>query len=140
MNTTRADLCRSAMEGVAFNIRWGMDFVEKMSLKKSKPTTDEVRLIGGASKSDVWCQIFADVLQKPILQMMNPQMASAQGAATIAMVSFGIYKNFSEIGRMLKKGNLYRPNPDNKIVYDKLYKHYQTLYENNKGAFKELNH
>jgi xylulokinase len=140
MNTTRADLCRAAMEGVAFNIRWGMDFVEKMSLKKSKPTTDEVRLIGGASKSDVWCQIFADILQKPIVQMINPQMASAQGAATIAMVSFGIYKNFSEIDRMLKKGNLYRPNPDNKAVYDKLYKHYQVLYKNNKGAFKELNH
>jgi xylulokinase len=117
-----------------------MDFVEKMSLKKSKPTTDEVRLIGGASKSDVWCQIFADVLQKPILQMMNPQMASAQGAATIAMVSFGIYKSFSEIGRMLKKGNLYMPNPDNKAMYDKLYEHYQALYKNNKGAFKELNH
>jgi xylulokinase len=139
MNTTRADLYRAAMEGVAFNIRWGMEFVEKMSLKKSKPTTDEVRLIGGASKSDVWCQIFADVLQKPIVQMINPQMASAQGAATIAMVSFGIYKNFSENGRMLKKGNLYKPNPDNKTVYDKLYKHYQSLYKNNKSAFKELN-
>ncbi len=61
-------------------------------------------------------------------------------AATIAMVSFGIYKNFGEIGRMLKKGNFYRPNPDNKAVYDKLYKHYQALYKNNKGAFKELNH
>jgi xylulokinase len=72
--------------------------------------------------------------------MINPQMASAQGAAAIAMVSFGIYKNFSEIDRMLKKGNIYRPNPDNKAVYDKLYKHYQALYKNNKGSFKELNH
>ena len=68
--------------------------------------------------------------------MMNPQMASAQGAATIAMVSFGIYKNFSEIGRMLKKGKLYSGRiPDNKAVYDKLYKHYQALYKNNKGSF-----
>jgi xylulokinase len=140
INTTRADLCRAAMEGVAFNIRWGMEFVEKMSLKKIKPTTDEVRLIGGASKSDIWCQIFADVLQKPIVQMMNPQMASAQGAATIAMVSSGIYKNFGEIGRMLKKGNCYSPNPDSIAVYDQLYKNYQALYKNNKGAFKELNH
>jgi sugar (pentulose or hexulose) kinase len=41
---------------------------------------------------------------------------------------------------MLKKGNLYMPNPDNKAVYDKLYEHYQALYKNNKGAFKELNH
>jgi xylulokinase len=140
VNTTRADLCRAAMEGVAFNIRWGMEYVEKMSRRKTKPATDEVRLIGGASKSDIWCQIFADVLQKPIVQMMNPQMASAQGAATIAMVSFGIYKNFGEIGRMLRKGNLYKPNPGNREVYDQLYRHYQALYKNNKGNFKELNH
>lgn len=139
-STNRADLCRAAMEGVAFNIRWGMEFVEKMSLNKIKSTTDEIRLIGGASKSDVWCQIFADVLQKPVVKMINPQMASAQGVATIAMVSFGIYKSFSEIGRMLKKGTLYRPNPGNKTVYEKLYKHYRELYKNNKGAFKALNH
>jgi xylulokinase len=140
VNTTRADLCRAAMEGVAFNIRWGMEFVEKMSLKKVQPAVDEVRLIGGASKSDVWCQIFADVLQKPIVQMMNPQMASAQGVATIAMVSLGIYKDFNEIGRMLKKGKLFRPDAGNKATYDQLYKKYQGLYKNNKAAFKELNH
>ena len=139
INTTRADLCRAAMEGVAFNIRWGMEFVEKMSLKKVKPAVEEVILIGGASKSDVWSQIFADVLQRPIVQMLNPQMASAQGAATIAMVSLGIYKSFNEIGRMLKRSNLFKPNPDNKAVYDKLYKHYQALYKNNKGDFKKLN-
>jgi xylulokinase len=139
VNTTRADLCRAAMEGVAFNIRWGMESVEKMSLQKVKPTVDEVRLIGGASKSDVWCRIFADVLQKPVMQMANSQMASAQGAAAIAMVSLGIYKSFDDIGRMLKKGNLFKPNPENRAVYDKLYKHYQALYQNNKGAFKELN-
>ena len=140
VNTTRADLCRAAMEGVAFNIRWGMEYVEKMSLKKVKPITDEVRLIGGASKSDQWCQIFADVLQKPVVQMINPQMASAQGVATIAMVSLGIYKSFSEISRMLKKGKLFKPNTGNKAVYEKLYKQYQALYKNNKVAFKELNY
>ncbi|HUN53522.1 MAG TPA: FGGY-family carbohydrate kinase [Smithella sp.] len=140
VNTTRADLLRAAMEGVAFNIRWGMEFVEKLSLKKVKPVTDEVRLIGGATKSGQWCQIFADVLQKPVVQMINPQMASAQGAAAIAMVSLGIYKSFNEIDRMLKKGNLFLPDTGNKTVYEKLYKQYQALYKNNKSAFKELNH
>jgi xylulokinase len=139
VNTTRADLCRAAMEGVAFNIRWGMECVESMAAKKTKPSTDEVRLIGGASKSNVWCQIFADVLQKPIVQMMNPQMASAQGVAAIAMVSFGIYKDFTEIYRMLKKGTVFSPDPGTKIVYDKLYEHFKALYKNNRAAFKKLN-
>jgi len=140
MNTTRADLCRSVMEGVALNIRWGMEYVEKMSLKKSRPTTDEVRLIGGASKSDIWCRIFADVLQKPIVQMKNAQMASAQGAAAVAMVAFGIYRDFSEIDRMLQKGKVFKPNPATAALYEKLYRQYQALYKNNKGAFRELNH
>jgi sugar (pentulose or hexulose) kinase len=72
--------------------------------------------------------------------MINPQMASAQGAAAIAMVSLGIYKSFNEISRMLKKGNLFKPNTGNKAIYEKLYKQYQALYKNNKVAFKELNY
>ena len=139
INTTRADLCRAAMEGVAFNIRWGMEFVEAIAAKKTRPATDEVRLIGGASKSDVWCQIFADVLQKPIVQMINPQMASAQGVAAIAMVSFGIYKDFTEIHRMVKKGTIFRPDPGTRVVYDRLYEHYKALYKNNRAGFKKLN-
>ncbi|MGD0820967.1 MAG: FGGY-family carbohydrate kinase [Desulfomonilia bacterium] len=139
LNTTRADLCRAAMEGVAFNIRWGMECVEALSAKKTRPTTDEVRLIGGASKSDVWCQIFADVLQRPVVQMMNPQMASAQGVATIAMVSLRIYRDFKEINRMLKKGSLLRPDPGTKALYDSLFAHYKALYKNNRASFNKIN-
>ena len=43
--------------------------------------------------------------------MMNPQMACAQGVAAIAMVSLGIYRDFSEIDRMLKKGERFDPDP-----------------------------
>jgi xylulokinase len=117
-----------------------MEFVEKISLKKSKPSTDEVRLIGGASKSDIWCRIFADVLQKPIVQMKNPQMASAQGAAAVAMVAFGIYRDFSETDRMLQKGKRLQPDRGTAPLYGKLYRQYQALYKNNRNAFRELNH
>jgi xylulokinase len=139
LDTTRADLCRAVMEGVAFNIRWGMQYVEKLSAKKSRPSTDDIRLIGGGSKSRIWCRIFADVLQKPVVQMMNPQMASAQGAAAIAMVSLGIYRDFGDIGRMLKKGERFVPDPGNKERYDTLFGHYKALYKNNRKEFSRIN-
>ncbi|MBN1532723.1 MAG: FGGY-family carbohydrate kinase [Spirochaetes bacterium] len=139
MNTVRADLLRAAMEGVAFNIRWGMEFVERLSLKKSRPETREIRLIGGASKSEIWCRIFADVFQRPVVQMMNPQMACALGAATIGMVSLGIYRDFTDVERMLKKGNTYEPDPGNEAVYDRLFGHYKALYANNKKDFNKIN-
>ena len=100
MNTTQADLLRSAMEGVAYNIRWGMEFVEPCRAKgqaydgygpADRQSLEERHLVPDLCRR----------LQKPVLQMMNPQMACAQGAASIAMV-MGIYKDFSEIDRMLK--------------------------------------
>jgi xylulokinase len=139
MDTTRADLCRAVMEGVAFNIRWGMEHVERLSAKKIRPSTDDVRLIGGASKSAIWCQIFADVLQKPVLQMMNPQMACAQGAATIAMVALNIYRGFGDVDRMLKKGERFVPAPGTAQVYDRLYPLFQSLYTNNRKEFNRIN-
>ncbi len=139
LDTTRADLCRAAMEGVACNIRWGMQYVEKLSAKKTRPATDEVRLIGGGSKSGIWCRIFADVLQKPVVRMMNPQMACAQGAAAIAMVSLGIYNDFSDIERMLRKGERVDPDPGAREVYNSLFGHYKALYKNNRKEFNRIN-
>ena len=139
LDTTRADLCRAVMEGVAFNIRWGMQYVEKLSAKKLRPSTDEIRLIGGGSKSGIWCQIFADVLQRPVVRMMNPQMACAQGVAAIAMVSLGIYRDFGDINRMLKKGERFNPNTGNKETYDTLFGHYKALYKNNRKEFNRIN-
>ncbi|MGO9146376.1 MAG: hypothetical protein ACLQDF_08400 [Desulfomonilia bacterium] len=74
------------------------------------------------------------------MQMMNPQMASAQGVATIAMVSLRIYRDFKEINRMLKKGSLFRPDPGSKALYDNLFAHYKALYKNNRASFNKINH
>jgi xylulokinase len=139
LDTTRADLCRAAMEGVAYNIRWGMEHVARLSAKKTKPSTDEIRLIGGASKSDIWCQVFADVLQRPVVRMKNPQMACALGTAAIAMVSLGIYRDFKEVDRMLEKGERVMPAPGTRAVYDRLYPLFQSLYKNNRKEFNKIN-
>lgn len=139
MDTTRADLLRAAMEGVAYNIRWGMEHVQRLSLKKIKPDTDEVRLIGGASKSAIWCKIFADVLQRPVLRMKNPQMACALGTAAIAMVALGLYRDFNEVDRMLEKGEVVMPAPATREVYDRLYGLFQKLYTNNRKEFNKIN-
>ena len=138
LDTTRADLCRSAFEGVAFNLRWGMEFVERLSRRRSSPAA-EVRIIGGGSKSDAWCQVFADVFGRPVVQMMNPQMACAQGAATIAMAALGIYRDFADVGRMVKKGRRFEPDPRNAGLYESLFGHFRNLYRNNRREFDAIN-
>jgi len=139
INTTRNDLFRSVFEGVAFNIRWGMEYVEAISQKKTGATSEKLRFIGGASKSDTWCQVFSDVLQRPVVKMGNPQMACAMGVAAIAFVSLGIWKDFKEIERVLGKVRIFRPDKNNKTVYDKLYKQFRALYLKNRKIYTKLN-
>jgi xylulokinase len=139
MNNNRSDLWRSVFEGVAFNIRWGMEYVQAISLKKSGRVSEEVRFIGGASKSNPWCQVFADVLQRPVIQMGNPQMACAMGVAAIAFVGLGVWNDFSEIDKVLEKVRVFQPNKRHQAVYDKFYKQFRALYHKNRKIYEKLN-
>jgi len=139
MNTSRADLFRSVFEGIAFNIRWGMEYVEAISKKQAGASKEEIRIIGGASKSNTWCQVFSDVLQRPIVQMGNPQMACAMGVAAIAFVGLGLWKDFNEIDRVLEKVRVFQPDKSNKSVYDKMYKRFRELYVQDRKIYTALN-
>lgn len=98
MYHSRADVVRAVFESVAYNLRWGIEVVEE----QSKIPQKSIKIIGGGSKSDIWCQIFADVWQKKVIRMKQPQMASALGAACIAFVSLGIFSDFIEIDNIAK--------------------------------------
>ena len=58
-DTTRAQMARSCLEGVAFSIRQGFE-----ALNTEKPK--KINLVGGGAKTPVWRQIMADVLGMPI--------------------------------------------------------------------------
>lgn len=139
MNIKKGDMYRSIFEGVAFNLLWGLKYVEKISQNKVKKKNEEVRFIGGAANSDVWAQIFADVFQRRILQMQNPQLVSAIGAATIAWVSLGEYKDFSEVENLSKIKKIYVPNLELKKKYAKIFKNFKKLYSRNCTIFEKLN-
>ncbi len=131
----RGHMLRAVFEGVAYNLRWGLEIVEKLT----KLHQDEVRLIGGGSKSDIWCQIFADVWQRKVVKMKNPQLASAVGAACIAFVSLGIFKDFTQVANLVQVDKEFAPDPAKAAIYDKLYAEFPKLYESNKKIFKRLN-
>jgi xylulokinase len=135
MNHNRGHVLRAVYEGVAYNLRWGMEIVEELT----KLPQTEVRLIGGGSKSDTWCQIFADVWQKKVVKMKNPQLASAVGAACIAFVSLGVFKDFTQIANLVQVEKEFIPDPAKAAIYDKLYAEFPKLYENNKKIFERLN-
>ncbi len=78
-NYSRINLCRSAMEGATFGLRYGMDVLKRQGI-----VADEIRLVGGGAKSALWRQITADIFNCPVVRPLAEE-AGALGAALQAM-------------------------------------------------------
>ncbi len=130
----RDDIIRSIFEGVAFNSRWLFELVENFIKRKMDP----VNIIGGGAQSDTWCQIYADVLNRTIRQVKDPIMANARGAAFIASVGLGLC-SFEDIPDLVQYSKTFHPNPENRTLYDNIFKEFLLLYKNNKAMHRRLN-
>ena len=71
-------LYRAGIEGVALNLAAGVDRMRSLGI-----AVERVRVVGGASASDLWCRVLADVLGVSIVRAAEPESA-ALGAALLA--------------------------------------------------------
>ena len=99
---------------------------------------DQIRFIGGGAKSRVWCQIFADVLQREIQPVIHAQDGGAIGAALIAAVGLGV-TTFEQGKNLIPVGEVITPNKENKALYDRIYEVFTKYYTNTKKFYRELN-
>jgi xylulokinase len=134
LTNTREDIIRAFLEGIAFNTRWLLRPVEKFLGQK----VTSIHLAGGGAQSDVWGQIFADVLNLEIKQVADPIYANARGAAWIAAVGLGEF-TFSDIPRLVQFKRTYHPNAHNRDMYDEKFEIFQTIYQQMKRVYRRLN-
>jgi xylulokinase len=134
LGTTRGELVRSVYEGVAYNARWLLQSVERFTGRTLGP----INLIGGGAKSEVWCQIQADVLGRPIRQMADPLQANARGAAILAAVAMG-YGTFEQIAGKVPVARTFQPVPERRALYDELFAEFLRLYRADRAAHARLN-
>jgi xylulokinase len=134
LTSTREDIVRAVFEGVAFNQRWVLKYVEKFIGRKMP----SLHIVGGGASSDVWCQIHADILDRDIKQVSDPIQANARGTAYIASVGLGMM-TFEDIPGVTRIKKVYQPNPDNRKIYDELFEAYLDIYTNNKKMYARLN-
>jgi xylulokinase len=134
LRTTRAHMVRAVMEGVAYNTRWLMGGVESFI---GRPF-EGIRFIGGGAKSALWCQILADVLDRPIDQVADPLSANVRGAAFVAAVGLRKLK-VEQIPSLVPVGKRYRPNTRNRGIYDELFKAFLDIQKHSTGLYQRLN-
>ena len=115
-------MLRAVFEGVVF-----AHYMHIENLKKAGIIRESAVLSGGASNSGVWCQMFADVLNREIATT-NTSQVGALGTAVCVAVALNEYSNFKEaISVMVKDNKRYYPEPKMHEIYMKKYYAFQTM-------------
>lgn len=113
---TRGHFIRALMESAALSAQMYLGLLEGMSRQKPQ----ELRVDGGAMNSDLWSQIFADVIKKQILVAENKDGA-ALGAAILGFCGCKIYsKPEDATKKMVRFAKIKNPNNENAKIYKKL--------------------
>ncbi len=84
-------IVRAAMEGVAFRVR---EMVDRIYLDAELPTPEVLGVDGGGAANDVFMQLQADILGRPI-ERIQPLEATAYGAALLAGEACGMWEPWS---------------------------------------------
>ena len=117
-------MVRAALEGAAFSLRHNLETAEHAGA-----IAENLRSIGGAANSMLWTQIKTDVTGKPIF-VPSSDMATTLGAALLAGVATGIYRDFKDaVSKTVRITRKHEPNPENSQAYQRAYETFIGLYE-----------
>jgi xylulokinase len=130
----RSHMVRAVLEGVAYNTRWVKEVLEGMG-----HTISELNICGGGAKSDLWMQIFADVLNVPLKRVTTLQDAGTVGVALMAAVALGEFKSFDDLERLFSYDREVQPDPERVTTYQRLYKAFRDIFNHFSSVCYQLN-
>jgi len=102
----RADLVYAVYESIIYSHKTQIDLLKSAS----DDVPQCIRLSGGAARSDVWAQLFSDVLELPV-EVAKGTEFGALGASICAAVGIGSYPNYSEaVANMVSVSKRFEPD------------------------------
>lgn len=105
--TDRAQIVRAVYEGIVFQHARHLNKL----LEVAKPPK-QIRFAGGATRSEVWMRMFADVIGLPVTVSTATELG-ALGAAICAAIGVGEYKTYGEAMRAMTSVRAsYEPNEE----------------------------
>ncbi|MBD3350592.1 MAG: xylulokinase [Candidatus Lokiarchaeota archaeon] len=120
----RQDIIRGVLEGVSFEVRKNLEVFDELNTK-----VKEMRITGGGSRSNIWNQIMADILNIKCSRAQNEE-STAVGAAILASYGVGDYKSIENAAENLSNiTKSWIPNPDNIQKYNKIYDLSKEIYD-----------
>jgi len=130
LHTTPAEIYRALIEATAFGARAIIERFVEYDCK-----VDRIVNCGGISvKNAMLIQIYADVTGRTMEISQSEQtcaLGSAMAAAVVAGKANGGYDNFADAAQAMTgvRAEKFEPIPENKAIYDRLYKLYRRLHD-----------
>jgi len=119
LDTGRDCFIRAIMESIGYTLR------ESTELMRLEGRT--ILCLGGASKSDLWNQIKADICNVQIIAM-DIEEAASLGAAILGSVASKAFASIEEAVSVLKRGKEFYARSESAKVYEKGYEKYKKMY------------
>lgn len=118
------DLCRAVLESCVYAARDIVDRLDEMGLP-----IDEIRVVGGGSRSPLWMQMKADILKRPVRAVLGE--SSAMGGACLASVAAGWHADVPAAAKALggELGPAFEPDPLTAGVYEDAYRRYRQIFD-----------
>ncbi|MFM7591962.1 MAG: FGGY-family carbohydrate kinase, partial [Isosphaeraceae bacterium] len=129
----RRHMIRACMEGVTFAMRESLDLV-----RASGVAINQVRLSGGAARSQFWREMQADIYGSTSATI-NAAEGPAFGVALLAFVGTGVYAHVPEAcDATIREVEHIQPDSDRAAAYNPAYGHYRKAYQALKPLFTEM--
>jgi xylulokinase len=119
--TTRGDIHRSFLEAIAYGFRSHVEIFAEDGLDLTRTT-----VTNGGSKSRLWREILADVLNRDLVSITD-HPGAAFGAAVIAGIGTGAIDDWFYVAGALDEGDVISPNPAHVELYDQRYQEFLRL-------------
>lgn len=133
MSTTRADLTRAVLEGVAFAVRDSVEIARSLGVSVSSST-----VCGGGARSATWLQMLADILGIELVLPATEQ-GPGYGGAMLAAVAAGVYESVASCSEaIVAERERIVPNRDLAVAYDDRYRVWRGMYPALRESFSEI--
>src|SRR5258706_1899963 len=130
----RGHMTRAVLEGVSFGLKDSFTLIQNAGMGAIK----QVRASGGGTKSGLWQQILASVLDAELVTV-NTTEGAAYGAALLAGVGAGAWSDVPGACKaVIKTTGSTVPDPRQTEAYHKAYQLYRELYPALKSSFEKM--
>lgn len=132
----RAEMCRAVLEGLAYEERLTAELMQQ----STGQSIDRIAVMGGASRSEVFTQMLADVLERPV-DVCAEAETTALGAAMLAAAAIGLDGTTDltdTAARMSRVATVREPDPAASSQYRDAFCVYRDLYPALKPVFPRL--